>query len=152
MFKHCVVGIGLKYTASYWPTLPTFNKSLISLKSCLQSINRSTDSTHRSVTNINMNPIVRLRARIIQFAKRQLHGIIKCRVSGKRKRRPAGIRILCCTATVFSRLNTAAGICVTEMFEICQATFVFVWCVCVCVCVFVGGWGVLIHMDWSHLA
>ena len=79
-----------------------------------------------------MNPIVRLRARIIQFAKRQLHGTTKCRVSGKRKRRPAGIKILCCTATVFSRLNTAAGICVTEMFEICQATFVFVWCVCVC--------------------
>jgi hypothetical protein len=79
----------LNYTASYWPTLPTFSKSVISFRSYLQSINRSTDSTHRSVTDITICPIIRLRARIIQFTEHQLHGIRKCRANGKRKQRPA---------------------------------------------------------------
>lgn len=90
----------------------------ISFWSCLQCLNWSADSTHRSVTNINISPIISLRALVIQFTKHQLQGITKSRVNGKRKQRPAGIRVTCFTATVFWRLNTVAGICVSKMFEI----------------------------------
>jgi hypothetical protein len=85
--------------------------------------------------------MIRLRARIIQSVKHQLQRITKSGVNGKRKQRPAGIRVTCCIATVFSRLNTVAVICVSKM-EFSKKYL------CLCVCL-VGG--LLLHVDWSHL-